>query len=160
MSRRVKSIAITTPGRDFGKRFELREMPADQGERWATRAILALANAGAKLPEGTLDGGMAGLELTWRNVVVTGVQALQGLKYHEVEPLLDEMKHFIKYQPPLVPGTPSPPVQQIFPGEDSQIEEVSTWYTLRYELFQLHVDFSLLAAPSTTDISPESAPSI
>lgn len=153
MARRTTRVTITAPGRDRGKVFELREMPADQAERWATRAILALANAGAKLPEGVLDAGMAGLELSWRAVLVTGIRALQGLSFREIEPLLDEMKHCIQWCPP-----GNAPLQPIFPGEDSQIEEVATWYTLRYELLQLHLGFSLAGVLSTTDTTPETPP--
>lgn len=150
MARRTTRVTITAAGRDKGKTFELHEMPADQGERWANRAILAVANAGGKLPEGVLESGTAGLELTWRNVLIVGLLAFKGLNFREVEPLLDEMKLFIFWVPP-----GAAPLQTIFPGEDSQIEEVATWYTLRYELLQLHLGFSLADVVSTTDITPE-----
>jgi hypothetical protein len=136
------------------KVFELREMPADQGERWATRAILALAAAGSRLPEGVLEaGGMAGLELSLRNLVLTGMQALQGLRFADIEPLLDEMKPCISWCPP-----GNAPPQPIFPGEDSQIEEVATWYTLRFELLQLHLGFSVAGGTSTTGTTPSQPP--
>lgn len=138
------------------KVFELREMPADQAERWATRAILALAAAGSRMPEGFLEaGGMAGLELSLKNLVLTGVQAVQGLRYADIEPLLDEMKPCISFVPPPHGQVPAQP---IFPGEDSQIEEVSTWYTLRYELLQLHLGFSLAVGTSTTGTTPSQPP--
>lgn len=156
MSRRTIRYTVTAKGRDQNKVFELTEMPADQGERWATRAVLALANAGAKLPEGVLDGGMAGLEMTWRSVLVTGLLAFQGLNYREIEPLLDEMKQFIKWCPPGIPGN-APPPQDIFPGENSQIEEIATWYKLRLELVELHVGFSLAGALSTSGTTPPEA---
>lgn len=152
MARRTKRVTITADGRDRGKVFELREMAADQAERWATRAILALANAGGRLPDGVLDSGMAGLEFTWRSVASTSIAALSGVRYAEVEPLLEEMKHCIRFKPP---GSEALPLQDIFPGEDSQIEEVATWYTLRYEVLQLHLGFSLADALSTTDMPPE-----
>lgn len=153
MARRTTRVTITAAGRDKGKVFELREMPADQGERWANRAILAIANAGGKLPDGVLESGMAGLELTWRNVLVVGLLAFKGLSFAEVEPLLDEMKPGISWCPP-----GAAPPQQIFPGEDSQIEEWGTWYTLRYEWLQLHLGFSLAGALSTTGLAPEVPP--
>jgi hypothetical protein len=153
VARRVDRVTITAAGRDRGKIFELKEMPADQGERWANRAMLAFANAGGKLPEGALEGGMAGLDLSWRNVLVVGLLAFKGLSYREIEPLLDEMKPFISWCPP-----GNAPPQPIFPGEDSQIEEVATWYTLRYELLQLHLGFSLAGALSTTGTTPEATP--
>lgn len=152
--RRVKRVTITADGRDRGKIFELTEMPADQGERWATRAILALANAGAKLPEGTLEAGMAGFEISWQNVLITGILSLQGLRFGDIEPLLDEMKQCIRWKPP---GNETP-LQVIFPGADSQIEEIATWYTLRYELIQLHLGFSLADVLSTTGTNPGTPP--
>jgi hypothetical protein len=154
VARRTKRVTITADGRDRGKVFELREKPADDAERWATRAVIALANAGARLPDGALEaGGMAGLELSLRNVVLTGIQAIQGLRFADIEPLLDEMKPCISWCPP-----GNAPLQPIFPGEDSQVEEVATWYTLRYELLQLHLGFSLAAGHSTTGTTPSQPP--
>lgn len=154
MARREKIVTITAEGRDKGKRFHLREMPADQGERWFTRAILAVANGGARLPEGALDlGGAAGFELTWRNVLAMGVTGLQGLRWADLEPLLDEMKPLIQWCPP-----GNAPPQPIFPGEDSQIEEVATWYKLRYDLIELHMDFSLAGLLSTSGTTPQPSP--
>jgi hypothetical protein len=151
--REVKRITIEAVGRDKGKVFEITEMPADQGERWATRAILALANAGSKLPEGALNAGMAGLELSWRNVFVTGVMALQGLRDAEARPLLDELKLCVKWCPP-----GEVPPQVIFPGVNSQVEEIATFYTLYFEALQLHLGFSLADILSTTGTTPEVSP--
>ncbi len=147
-----RTVRVTaTVGRDKGKIFELREMPADQGERWANRALVALANAGGKLPDGVMESGMAGLDLSFRSLVLTGLQALRGLSYREVEPLFDEMKPCMKWCPP-----GSAPLQDIFPGEASQIEEIATWWFLRFELFQLHVGFSLTVNAQTTDTTQSS----
>lgn len=149
MPRKELRVTITAEGRDKGKVFVLSEMPADQAERWFLRLVLALANAGAKVPEEVLFAGAAGFaEMlpTLRNSLVVGMRALQGLDYQSVRPLLDEMVPFIKWQPPGV----GMPVQDIFPGVNAQIEEVSTWIRLRFELIQLHVGFSLAAAVSTT----------
>lgn len=155
MARRTKLVTITAEGRDKGKVFELTEMPADQGERWATRAVLALANAGAKLPEGALGAGTAGLELGWRNVLVMGIQAMQGLTEPSVRPLLDELKPCMKYVPPQ-PGVPR---QDIFPGENSQVEDFQTWYTLYFEYLQLHLGFSLAGILSTSESElPQGSP--
>lgn len=161
MTRKVMPLTITAEGRDKGKTFILHEMPSDQGERWFIRLVLALANAGAKVPEEILFAGAAGFaELlpTLRNSLVVAIRAAQGLDYKELSALLDEMTPYIKWQPP---GMPAPPEQNIFPGNNSQIEEVATWFKLRFELIQLHVGFSLAAAVSTTepgDISPEATP--
>lgn len=153
MARRTKLVTITAAGRDKGKVFELRELPADAAERWATRAILALANSTVELPKVDPDTGAAGFDLTWRSVLVAGLQAFRGVRFGDVEPLLDEMKPCIRWQPP-----GGAPLQDLFPGENSQIEEVATWYTLRYELLQLHLGFSLAADLSTTDTTPSQSP--
>lgn len=158
MPRKELRVTITDEGRDRGKVFVLREMPADNAERWFYRFVLALANAGAKVPEEVLFAGAAGFaEMlpTLRNSLVVGMRALQGLDYGAVRPLLDEMVPFIKWQPP---GLPAPPEQDIFPGANCQIEEVGTWVKLRFELIQLHVGFSLAAAASTTGRTPPEAP--
>lgn len=156
MGRKDLRVTITAGGRDRGKVFVLQEMPADQAERWFYRFVLALANAGAKVPEELLFAGAAGFaEMlpTLRNSLVVGMRALQGLDYKSVEPLLDEMVSFIKYQPP---GNPAPPMQDLFPAANCQIEEVATWVKLRFELIQLHVGFSLADVASTTGtVSPE-----
>lgn len=154
MARHEKLVTIVAEGRDKGKVFHIRELPCDAGERWANRALIAIANAGGRLPEGTLDG-MAGLELTLRNVVLTAMQSLQGLSWREVEPLLDEMKPCITWCPP---GFPKIPAQPVFPGEDSQIEEIATWHTLRFEWLQVHLGFSLAAVLSTSGTTPSPSP--
>lgn len=156
MARKELRVTITAGGRDKGKTFMLREMPADQAERWFYRLVLALANAGARVPEDVLFAGAAGFaEMlpTLRNSLVVAMRAMQGLDYKVIEPLLDEMNPFIQWMPP-----GNAPAQPIFPAENSQIEEVSTWAKLRFELIQLHVGFSLAAAASTTGEHPPETP--
>jgi len=136
-------------GRDAGKSFLLTEMSADQGERWATRLILALANAGSDLPEGILDTGMAGVA-TISGALVLSLQHLRGLRYEAVAPLLDEMMKCIQYQPngTLPGGQPLPP-QALFTEPNCQIEEITTRVKLRWEVLRLHVDFSQADAART-----------
>lgn len=148
MARRIKRVTIHEQGRDRGKTFELTEMPADQAERWCSRAVLLFMNTHAKLPEGA-----AGLELTWRNVFAAGLSALHGLRETELRPLLEEIKPCIKWVPP-----GDAPMQVIFPGHESQIEEFKTWWELYYEYVQLLLGFSLADALSTTGITPEVTP--
>lgn len=151
--RREKIITITTAGRDQNKTFLLREMPADQGERWAIRALLALANGGAKLPDGVLDAGMAGLAVTMPALVAVGLRTLGGLKYSDIEELMDEMMGCVQYIPP-----GNLPAQGLMSGVHSQIEEIGTRLQLRWEILQLHVDFSLAGGTSTTDTTPHAPP--
>ncbi len=157
MARHVKGWNATH-GRDNGKRFIITEAASDQGERFATRLLLALANAGAKLPEGTLEAGMMGVTLSVPALIVTGIRALQGLEYAEIAPLLDEMMTCVKFVPFGQPDVSAVPVEQ---GTMSQIEEVATRLQLRREIFELHTGFSWAAllsnskAPaSTSDSQP------
>lgn len=157
MAREIKRVTIrehTGRGRDTGKIFELTEMPADQAERWCTRMALALCNAGAKVPDGVVEaGGAAALEITWRHVLATGITALQGLSEAAVRPLLEELKPCMTWCPP-----GNSPVQPIFPGVESQVEEFMTWYTLYFEYVQLLLGFSEADVSLTTGTTPQTPP--
>lgn len=150
--RKEKTVTITAEGRDRGKAFVLTEMPADQGERWAFRTLLALSRGGFDLPAGIFDGGMAGLATMLPYLLVIGLKALHGAQWAEFEPLLEEMMLCVQYKPP-----GNAPLQPLFPGINSQIEEVATRVKLRQEVLQLHVNFSVTESLSTSDPSP-SAP--
>lgn len=139
--RHTQRVVIEAAGRDKGKTFLITEMPADQAERWATRAMLLLANAGTKLPDGVLDAGMAGLA-TMADVFVMSLRTLQGLAYtDELDSILAEMMGCVQF----LPAEGIPP-QKLFSGENSQIEEVRTRMQLRWEVLQIHTDFSLADA--------------
>lgn len=139
MARKIETITIEAPGRDKGKKFILTEMPADQGERWALRALLALTNTGAAVPEEALGAGMAGL-------AAVGIQALGMLSAEKVQPLLDELwptcvayEHSTKFPPRTPLG-----------GAGGDIEEVGTRITIYKALLKLHTDFSLPVGPPTS----------
>ena len=85
MARNAKPVVITAEGRDKGKRFVLTEMPALRAEKWALRALLALAKAGVDLPDDAVGAGMAAL-------AVAGLQALRKLEFTDAEPLMDETR--------------------------------------------------------------------
>lgn len=51
MARKTKLVTIAAEGRDKGKCFLIREMPAMQSEKWAIRAILALGRADAEVED-------------------------------------------------------------------------------------------------------------
>lgn len=131
-----KTIVYTVPvdpnNRDSGRSFLITEMPADRAERWATRAVLALAKAGMDLPEGATAAGMAAL-------AVAGFKAMGGLDPDTLEPLLDEMFTCVQFQPSM----PGAPLQKLLAGDNAQIEEVSTRYAIRMEVFKLHTGFSM-----------------
>lgn len=138
MARKVKEFVVTAEGRDKGKTFILTEMPADQAERWALRALLALQAAGVTLPDGFEATGMAG-------VAYAGLTALNRIKYEDVGPLLTEMLGCIKYR-----HKPGQDAQHLLAGEECQVEEVATLLTLRREIFELHTGFSLAGKLPTT----------
>lgn len=140
MPRRIERLTIAAEGRDKGKVFQLTEMAADQGERWALRALLALTNTGAAIPEEALGAGMAGL-------AAVGVQALGLLQHEKVQPLLDELwPSCVRFIPP----HPNVPPQEIMPGLGSQIEEVSTRLVIYKALLKLHTGFSMPDVPPTS----------
>lgn len=144
--RKIERLTITSEGRDKGKTFILTEMPADQGERWALRALLALTNTGAAIPEEALSAGMAGL-------AAVGVQALGMLNAAQVQPLLDELwPTCVRIVPPNEKLMP----QEIISGINSQIEEIKTRTEIYWALFKLHTGFSM-PVELPTSVMPDSA---
>jgi len=142
--RKKSIVTITDQNRDKGKAFQIDEMPASQGEAWATRAILALMAGGIELPEGFERLGMAGM-------AEVGLRALAGLKYEVAEPLLAEMMGCVSMIP-----DPSKP-QVVRPLIEEDIEEISTRVKLRAEVWKLHTDFLQAANPS---VSGQSVPAV
>jgi hypothetical protein len=139
--RKTERFPITSEGRDKGKIFILTEMPADQGERWAIRALLALTNTGAAIPEEALGAGMAGL-------AAVGIQALGLLNHAQVQPLLDELwPTCVRIIPPNEKLMP----QEIISGINSQIQEVKTRFEIYRALLKLHTGFSMPAELPTSD---------
>jgi len=133
VARKTEIINVTSEGRDKGKQFIITEMPALRAERWAFRALLALAHSGVELPPGAADGGMAVL-------ASAGLQALNSLDFEEARPLLDEMWSCVQIVPdPKNPNITRPLV--IREGEGDDIEELPTIFQLRERIFRLHTDF-------------------
>lgn len=143
--RKEADITITDDGRDLGKVFCVREMPAAQAERWAVRALMAVAKSGQDIGS-ALGSGMEG-------IAVLGVTALMTMDYYQAEPLLDELMTCIQIKP-------SPNVIRALIDED--IEEVSTRIRLKIEVLQLHVGFSLAGggSKSTSETSAKKPDSL
>ncbi len=137
MARKTTNYTVSADGRDKGKVFVITEMPASRGESWAMRAILALIENGANLPEGFERMGMAGL-------AEIGIKALSGLRWEQAEPLLSEMLSCVQ----IMPDPARPHVVRNLIEED--IEEIGTRITLRAEIFKLHADFFTSAARSAS----------
>jgi hypothetical protein len=129
--------------RDFGKRFLIIEMPADKAEKWAMRALLAVAHSGVDIGE-VANAGMAG-------IAILGLQALANLDFEIIEPLMDEMFGCIKIkEDPMHPS-----MSRLLTSDD--IEEVTTRLRLRAEVFSLHTGFSQ-AGVKSTPISASATP--
>lgn len=134
MGRKI-TVFVGTDGRDKSKRFIITEMPALKAERWALRALMALANSGVELSTDLRESGFAGL-------AYLGLDALQKLKYDDVGPLLDEMLDCVRIAPdPKNPDSTRELVRNEREGDD--IEEVSTLLKLRHAIFELHASFFL-----------------
>lgn len=133
MARKTATVTIEAEGRDLGKVFLLREMPASQAEKWAARAFLAMARSGIDIPDDLAGAGLAG-------IAAVGLKAIGGLGFAEAEPLMDEMFACIQ----IIPDPARPAVVRALVESDT--EEISTRLRLRKEVFGLHVDFSGLAA--------------
>lgn len=126
--RKEKVVQITSAGRDNGKLFYLREMPATRAEAWGTRALLALARGGVELPDDFMSRGIAG-------IAIVGVKALGGMEYDMAKPLLEEMLQCVQ----AVPNPSNPLIRRPLVEDDT--EEVATILFLRKEIINLHVDF-------------------
>lgn len=131
--RRTATVTIAAEGRDKGKAFLLTELPAMQGEKWAMRAFLALAKSGIDLPEDFGSGGMAAIALV-------GFKALGNVAFADAESLMNEMFTCVQ----IIPDPANAAVVRSLFSED--IEEVSTLLHLRKQVFELHTNFSQLAA--------------
>lgn len=150
--RKTATITITDDGRDKGKVFVLRELPASQAEKWAARAFLALSRSGVDIPENIANSGLAG-------IAVLGLKMLGGMTFADAEPLMDEMFRCIQIMPdPSRPEVIRPLIDRGSDGDD--IEEISTRVRLRREVFQLHVDFSAADVRSslTSEMSAQGSP--
>jgi hypothetical protein len=148
--RKVKDVVVDLGGdnRDNGKRFRLTEMPAQQAEKWAIRATVALANAQVQIPQEMLNAG-------WAALAYGALEALHRIKYEDLVPLLDEMMECIQ-RLEVQPDHPEhPPFARVLFEED--IEEIATRFWLRAELFSLHSGFSF--ADVRSSLTPAQAPS-
>lgn len=132
--RKTAIIVIDAPGRDSGKAFFIRELPASQAEMWAAKAFLAMARSGVDVPDHIAAEGLAGL-------ATFGLRALSGMRFEDAQSLLAEMFTCVQ----IIPDLSRPNVIRglLEGGSEEDIEEVSTRLRLRKEVFGLHVDFSL-----------------
>ena len=126
--RKTAKVTIDAAGRDKGKVFILTEMPVSRIEKWATRAILALAKAGVEVPD--MGGGLA-------SIAAAGIMSLAKLSFDDAEPLMDEMMTCVT----IMPDPKRPSVTRTLVEDD--IEELGTRIRLRTEVLNLHMGFSV-----------------
>lgn len=148
--RKTKLVTITAEGRDQNKGYLLREMPAMQAEKWATRALLALANSGVDLPP-DFDPKTA----SSAQIITVGLEAFGKARWELMEPLLDEMMECVRYV-----GNPitAPEVSVPLVANEDAIEEVSTLLTIRRELLELHLGFSFAGRVKSSALSANKPP--
>jgi hypothetical protein len=130
MSRRTKEITIKTQGRDHGKTFLLTEMPAEEGEFWATRALELLEKSG-ELKEKA--AGMAALA----EAAGAGINVARHLQ----DPSLNGMWQYVQFKP----ANHKAPAQAL---REDHIEEWQTRIELRVAFFHLHTGFFSSESPS------------
>ena len=137
MARKTATFIVEAEGRDKGKNFLLTEMSAVKAEDWAIRVILALGKANVDIPEGALQLGMAAL-------VEIGLMKLFAIDATQMRPLLAELMECVAF----LPNPQKPEVKVIYPLLETQVEEVKTLLTIKWEVLKLHMDFSLAASLS------------
>jgi hypothetical protein len=158
MARKTKLVTIQHDNRDKGKTFLVTEMHPIKGEKWATRALIAIARSGsAEMPPGfkeELEGaGMAG-------IAALGARALTTVAFDEAEPLLDEMMQCVAYVPDTSKVDQMTQLPIVRPMVDGDIEEITTILFLRSEVIELHVGFSPAAFLSTIGAAARASMSI
>lgn len=128
-----KIIAIES-GRDQGKTFVVREMPASKLEKWSARAMLALFNG--NLPADIAEQARGSNAVTLAQAVASG---LGGISWEVVEPLYDELLGCVYRVPD--PSTPAARVQLNPANVDAHIQDMSTLLRLRAGVLEVCFDF-------------------
>jgi hypothetical protein len=152
MARREQTITIEEEGRDKGKVFVIKEMPAMAGEKWAMQLMYLIEQAGNTVSQETLTGGMAGLATLLpegrKDAMALAVARALG------DPSLDSWWDCVRYV-----HAPNQLAQKIHHGETCQIEEIKTITFLRMEVVKLHTDFFSPGKSSSSESpSPEPTP--
>lgn len=134
---KTKYVTITAEGRDKGKTFVITEVSALQAEKWCQRAVQGAMKGGLDIPLNLASHGA-------RAIMSYGITALAVMPWSDAEPLLDEMLQCIK-----IVRDPKHP-EMSFKFLDTDIEEVATLLELRQEVANLHGNFFVPGAPSTS----------
>lgn len=114
MSLKTKTIVIEK-GRDQGATFLITEMPVVKADKWAMKALLAMAGAGINVPD--VSEGMVG-------IARTTFAALQSIPEEKAIPLLDELLECVQIVPE---GGTARPLNLDF----NDVQDFSTLWRLR-----------------------------
>lgn len=142
MALKTKQITIEN-GRDKGRVFLITEMSAAHADNWAMRALIALANGGVDLGGLSPQQGMMGM-------AGVALDALGRLKADDAIPLLNELLDCVQIIPE---GGQPRPLNMDF----NDVEDFTTLWRLRKEVFALHTDFLQHAFGKTTESEREGA---
>lgn len=142
MALKTKQITIEH-GRDKGRVFLITEMSAAHADNWAMRALIALANGGVDLGNLSPQQGMMGM-------AGVALDALGRLKADDAIPLLNELLDCVQIIPE---GGQPRPLNMDF----NDVEDFTTLWRLRKEVFALHTDFLQHAFGKTTESEEEGA---
>lgn len=142
MALKTKQITIEN-GRDKGRVFLITEMSAAHADNWAMRALIALANGGVDLGGLSPQQGMMGMARV-------ALDALGRLKADDAIPLLNELLDCVQIIPE---GGRPRPLNMDF----NDVEDFTTLWRLRKEVFALHTDFLQHAFGKTTESEEEGA---
>ena len=140
MALKTKQITIEH-GRDKGRVFLITEMSAAHADNWAMRALIALANGGVDLGGLSPQQGMMGM-------AGVALDALGRLKADDAIPLLNELLDCVQIIPE---GGRPRPLNMDF----NDVEDFTTLWRLRKEVFALHTDFLQHAFGKTTESEEE-----
>lgn len=136
--RKTALVTIDADNRDHGKKFFLKELPANQAERWALKVVALLARRGVQVPVGSEMAGMAALP---------SFSPLAMMSWIDDEALVGEIMSCVQAWP-----EGSPIARALVP---SDVEEVLTRVYLKMEVIALHVGFSMAVVAWT--LSPHMA---
>lgn len=145
MARKTLQYRVEDEGRDQGKVFLLREMPASEAERWALRAFLAMSKHGIDIPDGAVEAGFGGM-------ASYGLSLIGKLPFEDADILMEQMFQCVS----IIPNPSNPSITRGLVEDD--IEEIATRVKLRIAVFKLHADFSKAVAPSTSGSAPTAGP--
>ena len=125
MARKKRTINIDT-GRDKGKTFQITEMPIMQADKWAQRALFALAGSGIDTAGINPNGGM----LEMAKLAISVISRIDPQIGGE---LLDELLTCVQI-------VPSGGLARSL-NVESDIEDLKTLFELRKAALLVHIDF-------------------